>query len=94
MNVRAKFFVESVTEQTSQESDWRARTIKARPVMGEANKQWSAASPSGQLELMITNAAAFEQFKAGQFLYVDFSEAPEKDPEPTPAAAPTPPAAP
>jgi hypothetical protein len=79
MNVRAKFYIESVTEIRSQGSDWKAKSIKARPVMGEANKQWSEASPSGSLELMITNPKAYEQFQAGQFVYLDFSEAPEKD---------------
>lgn len=55
-------------------------TIVAHPVYhnGDPNhentKFWQA-SPGGKLELNCINAAAFDQFKLGQEIYLDFSAA-------------------
>lgn len=92
MNVRAKFFVNEVTEFRSQGSDWRGVRVKASAAMGKGNEAWSEASPSGSLELQITNMAAAEQFKPGSYVYLNFTEAPDVEPAPTPSAPlPTPP---
>lgn len=41
----------------------------------DPNYSWSQASPSGELKLLITNPAAYEQFKLGKAYFVDFTPA-------------------
>lgn len=38
----------------------------------ETNKSWSEATPSGAIEMTITNPAAFEQFEVDAEYYIDF----------------------
>lgn len=72
MGVRAKVYVSEVTRTTS------GGKVKMFPVCrGDDNKEWSAATPSGCLELSILNDAALEQFVPGEELFVDFSPAPK-----------------
>lgn len=66
MNVRAKFRVQSVEGQT----------VKLSAAIDDANKSWSQYTPWGELTMAITNPAALEQFKVGEFVYLDFSAAP------------------
>lgn len=49
-----------------------------RPVYGdgEENKAFSAATPSGELNMWITNQAAFGKFVIGKSYYIDVTEAP------------------
>lgn len=77
MTVRAKVQVQSITHHM-----WNAKaaTVKLAPVYDtKNNKSWSEATPSGSIELTITNPAALAQFELGKFLFVDFSDAPEKE---------------
>ena len=57
------------------------KTVHLQPIYDPAgiNKAWCDATPSGQLELMITNPDAYKQFVGGALYYVDISPAPEVD---------------
>lgn len=61
------------------ESNVSAVHVKLQPVYSNdpasPNFSWSQASPSGELNLMITNPAAHEQFKVGGTYFVDFTPA-------------------
>ncbi|MEK7178560.1 MAG: hypothetical protein AAB721_02820 [Patescibacteria group bacterium] len=41
----------------------------------KANTEWSKWTPSGQLQMTITNPAAYEQFQLGKAYYVDLTPA-------------------
>lgn len=76
MSVRAKMRVVRRSEV-----DWATfvRVVVLQAVYGDGteNKSWSEATPSGQIELTITNPAAHEQFKLGKEYFVDFTPAGE-----------------
>ena len=70
--VRAKFYVSGVRLNT-----W-ATTIEMQPVSrGEDNKAWSAATPSGKLEMQVANKTAAEQFWPGQEWLLTFEPVPD-----------------
>jgi len=80
--VRAKFVVHAV-----EKSAWGEQTehnpnppvhhkVKLCPVSGEDNKVWSEATPSGSIEMLVTNPAAVAQFVLGADYFVDFTHAP------------------
>jgi len=83
MNVRCKMRVVNIIKMTSnygtgpQYSD----TVKLSAVSGEENKTWSKYTPSGSVELTITNPETFDQFKIGEFFFVDFTAAPATEAE-------------
>ena len=55
-----------------------ASTIEMQPVSrGEDNKEWSAATPSGRLEMNVKNEHAAEQFWPGQEWFLTFEPVPE-----------------
>lgn len=71
--VRAKFYVSGISLQT-----W-GTSIEMQPVTrGEDNKEWSAATPSGNLKMTVANERAAEQFWPGQEWYLDFTPIPEE----------------
>lgn len=76
MSVRAKFRVNSITEYSY------SRTIRLVAVYPDKdnpeNKSFWDATPSGTMELNITNPEAFSQFKVEQDFYIDFTPAPKK----------------
>jgi hypothetical protein len=74
MNVRAKFKVQSVTHTEANGS-----TIVMGAIHGNDNKTWSKWTPSGTLTLQCCNPGATEQFKPGACVFLDLSEAPEKE---------------
>jgi hypothetical protein len=76
MNVRAKFKVTSVEHMEGGQA-----SVKLTAVHGNDNRTWTKWTPSGELRLSITNPGATEQFKPGAFVFLDFSEAPEKESE-------------
>lgn len=49
--------------------------VKLQPIYATEgpNKSWSEATPSGQIELTITNKKAFDAFALGQCYLVNFS---------------------
>lgn len=54
----------------------QAKTVKLQVVSrGEENKEWSAATPSGSVTLVINNTAAAEQFELGQDYLITFEKA-------------------
>jgi hypothetical protein len=75
MAVTAKFEVQSITQHA-----WsgNARTVKLNAVSGDENKPWSEYTPSGSIEMQITNPAAFEQFELGKTFLLTFEEQPKK----------------
>lgn len=76
MTVRAKFWVSSInrTSPTSNEIA-NVATIVMHPVFGdgdEPNADWSKYTPTGKIEMTITNPDAIDQFDLGGEYYVDF----------------------
>lgn len=76
MTVRAKFFVSAI-EQYSSPSDSGSVKLVANNSKEGDNKDWSLYTPSGSVQMMITNPPAFEFFKQAlkdkSAIYVDFS---------------------
>jgi hypothetical protein len=89
-SVRAKFRVQSitVTQKTKynpdtqiSEPDGNSISVEAHPVAGVDNKRWADATPGGAFRIHIDNEEAGRFFRPGQYLYLDITEAPEKDPD-------------
>lgn len=74
--VVAKF---KVTETGQQYWNENARKVKAIPVYstqeGTENRSFSEATPSGELEILVTNPAAAGFFELGAEYYVTFEKA-------------------
>lgn len=71
--VRAKFWV------VSQNRSVGSATVTLSAVCrGEDNKEWAAATPSGQITMTINNGAAAPFFEPGDEVFVDFTKI-EKD---------------
>ena len=70
MTVTAKFVCNSVTDYGNY------RRIELSPVFSSdkssPNYSWSQATPSGKLEMTITNPGAFEQFAVGKSFLLTF----------------------
>ena len=52
-------------------------SVSFSPAYGESNKEWSAATPSGAIQLTITNPEAINRFELGKHYFVDFTPADE-----------------
>jgi hypothetical protein len=75
--IRAKMYLESITHTT-----WGTQVALRAVTKGEENKDWSAATPTGTLNLTIKNEKAAERFKLedlGSEFYVDITPAPATD---------------
>ncbi|MEI9856384.1 hypothetical protein [Enterobacter mori] len=73
MSVRAKFHCHFI-----QKADGDSlRTIHMSPVTAdtEENKSWSKYTPGGQLQMVISNPAAFELFEQGKEYFIDIQPA-------------------
>lgn len=69
---RAKFYVTEISHTVS------GGTVKLQAVTrGDDNKEWSKATPNGQISMGILNLAALENFTPGDEFYVDFIPAPK-----------------
>lgn len=68
--IRAKFNVSSITEY----GNGGGKKVTLQPVIGgsDENKEWSQYTPSGSIELHITNPDAVFEF--GEY-YIDFTKA-------------------
>lgn len=75
MNVRAKFWVTSITHYHTQTPDVTNATVKLAPVYDDANKDWSKWTPQGEISMMITNPVAVAAFSLGAKYFVDFTPA-------------------
>lgn len=89
MSVRAKFYVNSITESHSPKAEKQAdgtyKTVPAKvttltlnPVYANndpnhENSKFWAASPGGRLELNCVNPEAVKQFEVGKEFYIDFT---------------------
>jgi hypothetical protein len=47
--------------------------VVLQPVAGPGNETWSKWTPSGKLEMTITNPEAVAQFEVGKDYFVDFT---------------------
>lgn len=72
MQVKAKFQVQLITKHQG-----GAQTVSMAPVIGgsDENKSWSQYTPSGKLEMYITNPDAYNQFEPGDEFYVTLEKA-------------------
>ena len=75
-DVRAKFNISSI-ELYSEPRDSGRIKLQAVYGNGTENASWSRATPSGQLEMYISNPTAFEVFKEAyhnkKAIYLDFT---------------------
>ena len=74
MNVRAKFKVTSIQHF---ENDHARICLSA--IHGADNRTWSKWTPGGELWLSCTHPGATSQFVVGKCVFIDFSEAPDKE---------------
>ncbi|MGO7576604.1 hypothetical protein ACC699_17160 [Rhizobium ruizarguesonis] len=77
--VRAKFFVADIKHSETPGSDPYAM-ITMMPVFGtygdgKDNESWSKYTPSGKIEMSITNPGAIDAFEKGKAYFVDFAPA-------------------
>jgi hypothetical protein len=83
MAVRAKFRCTrraECTDRRSREERHHGNLVTMQAVYGEdgddkAEREWSKWTPSGELEMSITNPEAFKQFKIGKAYFVDLTPA-------------------
>ncbi|UOF81734.1 hypothetical protein [Caudoviricetes sp.] len=75
MTVRAKFKCHSKEVREQNGSNVASLTFFASYGEGQDNKDWSKWTPSGTLQMTITNPNAFGWFEPGKEYYLDFTEA-------------------
>lgn len=78
MTIRAKFTVCSITQHYWNKD---ARTIKLQPMYDTSipeDQRFEKATPSGSLEMTVTNPAALDQLALGETFYVDFTPVPKQ----------------
>jgi hypothetical protein len=86
MSVRAKFQVTQISQSTAWgNGPHETSEVTMNAVSGEANKTWSKWTPGGTLKMQINNPEALNQFKIGEFYFLDFSPAPAKEADEQPA---------
>ena len=75
-NMRAKFFIESITQHSTVEV-LKMRAVpksSAYPEDGsDEDNTYAKFSPSASLEITLANPALIGKFKAGEKYYVDFT---------------------
>lgn len=77
MTVKARFYVKSITHQHTGGGDEVADVAMA-PVYGtygdgKVNESWAKYTPSGQLDMTITNPDAVAQFELGKVYEMEFT---------------------
>ena len=70
MSVKAKLYVSEITRQASCPDQVQVKL--AAVTRGDANKQWSEATPSASFSMSINNPEAGAMFVLGQEFYVTF----------------------
>lgn len=80
MAVRAKMRVTRLQQftQGGHDAGLAGVNVSLQPVypsndQDTANKEWSKWTPSGEVNLCITNPDAFKQFELGKVYFVDFN---------------------
>ncbi|MBT9370288.1 hypothetical protein [Rhizobium sp. CSW-27] len=76
-SVRAKFFVSDIRHSEVPGADPYA-LVTLMPVYGsygdgKDNESWSRWTPSGQVQMSITNPKAIDAFEKGKAYYLDFT---------------------
>jgi hypothetical protein len=74
--MRAKFRCNSVTDFGYGSKEVKLSAVYSNEKNTEDN-QFSTATPSGELRMMVSNPAAQDWFKPGKDYYLDFQEVPE-----------------
>ena len=75
MSVRAKMQLDSITEAA-----WGGKTLRFRSQYDTSipeDQRFQKATPSASAEFQIDNPVALEQFKLGDYYYLDFVPAPK-----------------
>lgn len=80
MTVQAKFWVSSIQHQSPQNAKHdQVATITLQPVYStgpdDPNASWSKYTPSGKIEMCITNPAAIAGFELGAEYLITFAKA-------------------
>lgn len=78
MGVKAKFFVSGADHSPGQDPDHMQGTVRLSPVCrGAINAEWSSATPSGSVQMYVTNPPAFRWFhdRIGKEVAITFEEA-------------------
>ena len=92
MSVRAKFTCYGVVENDAVTYGGPSATVTMFAVVGDGtdNASWSKATPTGRLEMSITNPDAVAAFEVGRDYWLDLNmvEAAPAKADPAPAAAP------
>jgi hypothetical protein len=72
--------VERRDSQHGADAAQKTTTVRLQPVYAESgvNATWSKYTPSGQVEMQISNPAAVEAFQLGKCYLVSFSETAEE----------------
>jgi len=76
--VRAKFTVSQIIQSNWGDKD--GRTVKLQPQYDTSipeDQRFCQATPSGSMEMYITNPEALKQFQLGETFYVDFTPVPK-----------------
>lgn len=73
MSVRAKFQCNSISK--SPDNSTAVVNLMAVTTGSVENESWSKYTPSGQLQMVISNPAAFEQFEQGKEYFIDITPA-------------------
>lgn len=80
MTVRAKFKVQTIQDSTDGEGAIQGRRVILHPVYSDdpthENRSFWQATPTGLIDMFVSNPAAFEQFEQGAEYYVTFDKAP------------------
>ncbi|XOD90345.1 hypothetical protein ACLAIB_17205 [Klebsiella variicola] len=69
MSVRAKFQCNSINK--SSDNSTAVVHLIAVTTGSAENESWPKYTPSGQLQMVISNPAAFEQFEQGKEYFID-----------------------
>ncbi|AST70092.1 hypothetical protein BFG07_16310 [Kosakonia cowanii] len=73
MAVRAKF--KCVSLQKSPDNSSAVVTLGAVTTGSKENESWSKYTPSGQLQMVVSNPDAFSQFEQSKEYYIDIQPA-------------------
>ncbi|WP_404653372.1 hypothetical protein [Raoultella terrigena] len=73
MTVRAKFQCNSINK--SPDNSTAVVNMMAVTTGSAENETWSKYTPSGQLQMVISNPAAAEQFEQGKEYFIDIAPA-------------------
>jgi hypothetical protein len=79
MNVRAKFQLAAITDHAGFTSGKTFRFVPHYDTSIPEDKRFMEATPSGSIEMFVTNPAVHETFKNGDFFYVDFTPVAKDD---------------